>query len=80
MRLCVIQAHDGSKRIPCKNINFFCGQLDTFGKILEDHIYGKNKEKRVNDFYNIMVYPNQQKIVLAEFAAFYKTLTFKKII
>ena len=50
--------------------------MDTLGKILEDHNYGKNKEKRVNEYYNSMVYTNQQKVALAEFAAFNQTLTF----
>tara|TARA_B110000263_G_C15251761_1_gene484462 strand:- start:327 stop:491 length:165 start_codon:yes stop_codon:yes gene_type:complete len=54
--------------------------LNALGKILDEHNYGKNKKKRVNDFYNSMVYTNQQKIALAEFSAFYITLTFKKII
>ena len=60
----------------CLNVKTEDELMDTLGKILEDRKYGKNKEKRVNEYYNSMVYINQQKVALAEFAAFYKTLTF----
>ena len=59
MRLSVIAAYSVSKQIPNKNINFFFGHFDLLRKILADHNYGKNKEKRVNDFYNSIVYTNQ---------------------